>query len=73
MSATPGAAPAQAQPANAAELCTPDVMRLCSHVIPDRNRIVRCLTSKRRQLSSGCRTVMSPRKGRKAKRHARRS
>jgi hypothetical protein len=55
-----GATPASAQPANAADLCTPDVMRLCQNFIPDRSRIVRCLKAKRRQLSPGCRQVMAP-------------
>jgi hypothetical protein len=55
-----GIAPARAD--NAADLCTPDVMRLCSDYIPDRNRIVRCLRAKRRHLSPGCRQVMAPSK-----------
>lgn len=52
--------PAAAQPADAASLCTPDVMRLCNEFIPDRDRIVVCLKAKRSQLSPGCRGVMSP-------------
>jgi hypothetical protein len=74
-----GATPALAQSANAADLCTPDVMRLCQDFIPDRNRIVACLKAKRRQLSPGCRQVMAPkartakRKGKsKSRRHHRR-
>jgi hypothetical protein len=62
-----GTTPASAQPANAADLCTPDVMRLCQDYIPDRDRIVRCLKVKRRQLSPGCHRVMYP-KARKTKR-----
>jgi hypothetical protein len=55
-----GSTPAAAQDrANAEQLCTPDVMRLCNEYIPDPNRIVRCLQAKRRQLSPGCRTVMA--------------
>ena len=56
-----GATPAAAQMsrAEAEQLCTPDVMRLCNEFIPDPNRIVRCLNAKRRQLSPGCRTAMS--------------
>jgi hypothetical protein len=46
--------PAAAQSADAANLCTPDVMRLCSEFIPDEGRIVSCLKAKRRQLSAGC-------------------
>ncbi|KYG97700.1 hypothetical protein [Bradyrhizobium sp. DOA1] len=37
--------------------CTPDVWRLCSDQIPDRNRIVACLQQNTLQLSSGCRAV----------------
>ena len=37
--------------------CTPDVWRLCSDQIPDRNRIVACLQQNTPQLSSGCRAV----------------
>jgi hypothetical protein len=56
-----GATPAAAQPnrAEAEQLCTPDVMRLCNEYIPDPNRIVRCLKAKRRQLSPGCHTVLA--------------
>ena len=55
--ATPAAA--QTSRAEAEQLCTPDVMRLCNEFIPDPNRILRCLNAKRRQLSPGCRTAMS--------------
>jgi hypothetical protein len=55
-------APATAQPANAADLCTPDVFRLCSTFIPDRGPITACLRKKLRQLSPGCRSVMSPKR-----------
>jgi hypothetical protein len=57
IAATPAAA--QANRAEAEQLCTPDVMRLCNEYIPDPNRIVRCLQAKRRQLSPGCRTALS--------------
>ena len=46
--------PAAAQSPDAAQLCTPDVMRLCNEFIPDADRIVVCLKAKRRQLSPGC-------------------
>jgi hypothetical protein len=62
-----GAGTAQAQQASAADLCTPDVMRLCQDFIPDRNRIVGCLKAKRRQLSPGCRKVFSPKASAKSK------
>ena len=65
-----GMTPAKAQSANAEQLCTPDVMRLCSEFIPSRGPITSCLIRKMRQLSPGCRTVMSPKKGKKI-RHAR--
>jgi hypothetical protein len=48
--------PAKAQ--SAADLCTPDVMRLCQDHIPDADKIVACLKAKGRQVSSGCRTAM---------------
>jgi hypothetical protein len=69
-----GATPASAQAANAADLCTPDVMRLCQDFIPDRNRIVACLKAKRRSLSDGCRQVMAPKaKPSKRKKKAKRA
>ena len=49
-----GTKPAAAQPSDAADRCTPDVMRLCSEFIPDADRIVVCLKAKRRQLSPSC-------------------
>jgi hypothetical protein len=59
--------PAAAQASDAAERCTPDVMRLCSEFVPDADRIVRCLKVKRRQLSHSCATAMQP-SGRSRKR-----
>jgi hypothetical protein len=52
-------AAAQSNRAEAEQLCTPDVMRLCNEYIPDPNRIVRCLKAKRRQLSPGCHAALS--------------
>lgn len=66
-----GAKPAAAQAADAADRCTPDVMRLCSEFVPDEGRIVTCLKAKRRQLSKSCLTALQP-QGRKSKRRARR-
>jgi hypothetical protein len=57
---TAGVTPASAQAANAADLCTPDVMRLCSEFVPDADRIVICLKIKRRQLSAECLDALSP-------------
>lgn len=37
--------------------CTPDVWRLCSDQIPDRDRIVSCLRQNTPQLSGACRAV----------------
>ncbi len=54
------AAPASAQAPDAAERCTPDVMRLCSEFVPDADRIVRCLKVKRRQLSPSCFGALQP-------------
>ena len=67
------AKPAAAQASDAADRCTPDVMRLCSEYIPDANRIVGCLKAKRRQLSTSCRSALTSGGGSKAKqRRARR-
>jgi hypothetical protein len=38
-------------------LCTPDVFRLCSAEIPDRERITACMRRQRANLSEGCRSV----------------
>ena len=46
-----GTKPAAAQASDAADRCTPDVMRFCSEFVPDADRIVGCLKAKRRQLS----------------------
>jgi hypothetical protein len=62
-----GTRPAAAQASDAAERCTPDVMRLCSEFIPDADRIVVCLKAKRRQLSPGCLGALSGGGGAKAK------
>jgi hypothetical protein len=55
-----GPTPAAAQSSDAADRCTPDVMRLCSEFVPDADRIVRCLKVKRAQLSPSCRTALQP-------------
>jgi hypothetical protein len=52
-------APAAAQASDAADRCTPDVMRLCNEFIPDPDRIVACLRTKRAQLSPSCRTALT--------------
>lgn len=54
-----GAAPAKAQD-KAAELCTPDVMRLCNEFVPDVEKITACMQKKRRQLSPECAAVFKP-------------
>ena len=71
ISTTPVAA--QSNRAEAEQLCTPDVMRLCNEYIPDPNRIVRCLKAKRRQLSPGCHAALSGggSKSKVAKKHKR--
>ena len=58
-----GWTPAAAQAPDAADRCTPDVMRLCSEHVPDADRIVRCLKVKRAQLSPSCRTALQPAAG----------
>jgi hypothetical protein len=55
-----GPTPATAQASDAADRCTPDVMRLCSEFVPDADRIVRCLKVKRRQLSPSCSSALQP-------------
>jgi hypothetical protein len=67
---TASVTPASAQAANAADLCTPDVMRLCSEFVPDADQIVVCLKIKRRQLSAECLGALSP-KARKRRAHHR--
>ena len=54
------AAPASAQAPDAADRCTPDVMRLCSEFVPDADSIVVCLKAKRLQLTSSCLNALSP-------------
>jgi hypothetical protein len=41
--------------------CTPDVFRLCGHVIPNIPRIIACLKSQRRNLNPDCRAVFEGR------------
>ena len=60
-----GATPAAAQD-KAAELCTPDVMRLCNEFVPDADKITSCMQKKRRQLSPECRAVFKPKARRRA-------
>ena len=63
-----GAKPAIAQASDAAERCTPDVMRLCSEFVPDADRIAACLKAKRRQLSHACATALQPQGGKRKRR-----
>jgi hypothetical protein len=55
-----GTKPAAAQASDAAERCTPDVMRLCNEFIPDADRIAACLKSKRKQLTPTCLSALQP-------------
>ena len=57
--------PALAQPSNAAELCTPDVMRLCNEFVPDVDRITACMQRKRGQLSPACSAFFKPKRKRR--------
>ena len=34
--------------------CEPDVMKLCSAFVPDRDRIAQCMTANRSQLTPAC-------------------
>jgi hypothetical protein len=42
----------------AQQMCTGDAMRLCSHEIPNVQRITACMVKQRANLSPGCRAVM---------------
>jgi hypothetical protein len=66
-----GARPAAAQASDAADRCTPDVMRLCNEFIPDADRIVGCLKAKRRQLTPSCLSALQPSGSKAKKRRAR--
>ena len=59
------ATPAAAQD-KAAELCTPEVMRLCNEFVPDVKKIAACMSKKRRQLSPECAAVFKPKRRRRA-------
>jgi hypothetical protein len=61
-----GPTPAAAQASDAADRCTPDVMRLCSEHVPDADRIVQCLKVKRKQLSPSCASALQPQGGSKS-------
>ena len=63
-----GTKPAAAQASDAADRCTPDVMRLCNEFIPDADRIVACLKSKRGQLTPSCRSALQPQGSRSSRR-----
>jgi hypothetical protein len=55
----PVAAPSQEQgTADERQACEPDVNRLCSQFIPDRDKIILCLNQKVRQLNPACRSVI---------------
>ena len=68
-----GTKPAVAQASDAAERCTPDVMRLCNEFVPDADRIAACLKSKRGQLSPSCRSALGPQGGKRSGRRHRKS
>ena len=55
----PIAAMAQGQgTADERQACEPDVNRLCSQFIPDRDKIILCLNQKVRELNPSCRGVI---------------
>jgi hypothetical protein len=55
--------PAAAQAPDAADRCTPDVMRLCSEFVPDPDSIVACLKKRRHELSASCLTALTSGRG----------
>ncbi len=54
-----GPAFAQSHSAEDEAACTPDVMRLCSEYIPNREAIVACLVQKKREMSPDCSRVFA--------------
>jgi hypothetical protein len=56
--AAQGAATSSA-PVNVEQICTPDAMRLCSDVIPDRVKVTACMKAKHAQISKECRVAMA--------------
>jgi len=62
---TAGTRPAAAQASDAADRCTPDVMRLCNEFVPDVEKITACMSKKRRQLSPECAAVFKPKRRRR--------
>lgn len=54
-----GAVTANAQGVDVRQACTPDAMRLCNQFIPDEAKVKTCMMSKRRELSTECRTAIA--------------
>jgi hypothetical protein len=46
-------------PVDVEQICTPDAMRLCSDVIPDRAKVTACMKAKHAQISKECRVAMA--------------
>jgi len=46
-------------PVSVEQACTPDAMRLCSDVIPDRVKVTACMKAKHAQISKECRVAMA--------------
>jgi hypothetical protein len=59
LASTAGAGHAQVSDEVARQACEPDVMRLCSEAIPDRQRIAQCLRTNVQQISPNCRAVLN--------------
>jgi hypothetical protein len=53
----PSAARAEATPAER-QACQQDAFRICSHAIPDRDRVRSCLRQNMRRISSLCRGAL---------------
>ena len=58
--ALPAAAFAERGTQEQRDACTPDVFRLCGHLIPDADKIEACLRSAGPRLSPPCRVVFDP-------------
>jgi hypothetical protein len=51
---------ARAETAEEQQACTNDAFQFCQNVIPDRDRVFKCLMTNRSQISPACRSAMAP-------------
>jgi hypothetical protein len=54
MLAVAGTLPAVAYTQADIDACTPDAIRLCQQVFPDKGRVILCLVKNKRQLNAAC-------------------